>query len=485
MKRQDQRSVGELLLDADFTTRQLLMDVTGQDAPAMLRTWGEVVQSASELWATLPQPFRGTTSPIDGVTIARLESMSQLMHRDQVRRGWPGDGPPDERLLHVAETLTRAADLIDRRGGHIGPTDPAVRADLDAARMRIMHTLYVGAHSVGVAAGQHVRDVELSTRGKSDRESRAVPRGRDAINRLAAFEQLAGAYVGNQFARAAQGEHVHGPYGTERLQQALICWDIQAHRTLAATPTPANMLLASRTQAGIATAAAAILHAGARTRHVDAHAYEHRLEPTLDASQQAWTQVATRWAEMTTPASRTDLDLVHAAGEVRAAVREVAHDKTTWARPEVMAGRVDLGEAAEYLQQALSTAVDLACVIRDVAAQDANLTGPARAMSHRANADIERTADCGHRGKDVVWVSSGDVFANRTVTIPEPVRAGLVDAADTLVQTASNAMSAAACLDRGAQDRPTGSGQEPTGVRSRRHEGPTPMAQDVPRAARP
>src|SRR5665811_526858 len=92
MNRQDQRSVGELLLDADFTTRQLLMDAAGQDAPAMLRTWGEVVQSASELWATLPQPFRGTTSPIDGVTIARLESMSQLMHRDQVRRGWPG-GP--------------------------------------------------------------------------------------------------------------------------------------------------------------------------------------------------------------------------------------------------------------------------------------------------------------------------------------------------------------------------------------------------------
>ena len=486
MKRQDQRSVGELLLDADFTTRQLLMDVTGQDAPAMLRTWGEVVQSASELWATLPQSFRGTTSPIDGVTIARLESMSQLMHRDQVRRGWPGDGPPDERLLHVAETLIRAADLIDRRGGHIGPTDPAVRADLDAARMRIMHTLYVGAHSVGVAAGQHVRDVELATsRGKSDRESRAVPRGRDAISRLAAFEQLAGAYVGNQFARAAQGEHVHGPHGTERLQQALIGWDIQAHRTLAATPTPANLLLASRTQAGIATAAAAILHAGARTGHVDPHAYEHRLEPTIDATQQAWTHVATRWAEMTSPASRTDLDLVHAAGEVRAAVREVAHDKTTWARPEVMAGRVDLGEAAQHLQQALSTAVDVACVIRDVAAQDANLTGPARAMSHRANADIDRTADCGHRGKDVVWVSSGDVFANRTVTIPEPVRAGLVDAADTLVQRASSAMSAAACLDRCAQDRPPASGQEPAAPLSRRREGPTPMSQEVPRAPRP
>ena len=485
MSRQDARSVGELLLDADFTTRQVLMDVTGEDAPAMLRTWGEVVQSASELWATLPEPVRGATSPIDGVTMRRLESMSKGMHRTQVRQGWPGDGPADERLLHVAETLTRAADLIGRRGGHIRPTDTAVRADLDAARMRIMHTLYVGAHGVGVAAREHVRDVELSTRGKSSRESRGVPRGQDAINRLAAFEQLAGAYVGNRYARAAQGEHVRGPYGTDRLQQALIGWDIQAHRTLAATPAAANLLLASRTQAGIATAAGAILHAGARTGHVDTHAYQHRLAPTLDATQVAWTHVASRWAEMTSPADRTDLDLVHAAGELRAAVREVAHDKTTWARPDVMAGRVDLGEAAQHLQQALSAAVDVACVIRDVAAQDTNLTGPARAMSHRANADIDRTADPRQRGEDVVWVTPGDVYANRTVAIPEPVRAGLVDATDTLVQTAGNAMSAAACLDRVTQDSPPGSGQEPTTSRGRRHEGPTLMAQEVSRAARP
>jgi hypothetical protein len=150
-----------------------------------------------------------------------------------------------------------------------------------------------------------------------------------------------------------------------------------------------------------------------------------------------------------------------------------------------MAGRVNLGEAAQHLQQALSSAVDVACVIRDVAAQDTNLTGPARAMSHRANADVDGAVDGGHRGEDVVWVTAGDVYANRTVTIPEPVRAGLVAATDTLVQSASNAMSAAACLDRATQDRPSGSGQEPTALRSRRPEGPTPMAREVSRVARP
>lgn len=269
------------------------------------------------------------------------------------------------------------------------------------------------------------------------------------------------------------------PYGTERLQQALIGWDIQAHRTLATTPTAANLLLASRTQAVIASAAGAILYAGARTGHVDSGAYQHRLAPTLDATQLAWTDVANRWAEMTTPVSRTDLDLVHAAGELRAAVREVAHD-TTWARPDVMAGRVDLGEAAQHLQQALSTAVNVASVICEVAAQDTNLTGPARAMHHRGNADIDPAAGRGHRGEDVVGVTSGDVYANRLVAIPEPVRAGLVDATDTLIQAASNAMSAAACLDRVTQDSPPGFGQEPITSRGRRHEAPTHMSQEVP-----
>ena len=94
-------------------------------------------------------------------------------------------------------------------------------------------------------------------------------------------------------------------------------------------------------------------------------------------------------------------------------------------------------------------------------------TGPRNVAT--GNADIDRTADRGQRGEDVVWVTPGDVYANRTVAISQPVRTGLVDATDTLVQTTINAMSAAACLDRVSQDRPSGSGQEPTTSRARRH----------------
>ena len=49
----DGRSVGELLLDADHTARDLLIDAPDLDAAVVLRTWGEVVQTAADLWAVL------------------------------------------------------------------------------------------------------------------------------------------------------------------------------------------------------------------------------------------------------------------------------------------------------------------------------------------------------------------------------------------------------------------------------------------------
>ena len=52
----DGRSVGELLLDADHTARELLIDAPDLDAAQVLRTWGEVVQTAADLWTVLPAP---------------------------------------------------------------------------------------------------------------------------------------------------------------------------------------------------------------------------------------------------------------------------------------------------------------------------------------------------------------------------------------------------------------------------------------------
>ena len=109
------RSVGELLLEADTASRGLMFDASGDDAPAMLRAWGEVVQSASDLWHALPALPGDQTG--GGQVMDQLVALSRGMHRTQLRRGWPGEGPPDDRLVHVAATFSAAGDLVARHAG--------------------------------------------------------------------------------------------------------------------------------------------------------------------------------------------------------------------------------------------------------------------------------------------------------------------------------------------------------------------------------
>src|SRR5829696_8543166 len=46
----DWRTVGELLTDSDALARETLLDSSPDHAPAMVRSWGELVGSAADLW---------------------------------------------------------------------------------------------------------------------------------------------------------------------------------------------------------------------------------------------------------------------------------------------------------------------------------------------------------------------------------------------------------------------------------------------------
>jgi hypothetical protein len=50
----DRRTVGELLAESDELARETLLDATPDHAPAMVRSWNQLVGSAAELWAILP-----------------------------------------------------------------------------------------------------------------------------------------------------------------------------------------------------------------------------------------------------------------------------------------------------------------------------------------------------------------------------------------------------------------------------------------------
>lgn len=233
MTGRDKRSVGELLLESDHIARAILMDVDEMDAAMMVRTWGEVVQAAAELWQALPpvtppQPLTGEHLPDSAdLAIQQLQAMTEALHRTGHGRAWPGDGPADERLLRIAESFTRAADLISRHATPRPPLSEPERRDLQAARIRILHTLYIGCHGVAVGVGRQVRKLEtkFATRGRPT-SGDSLRQARAAHARLTAFEQHAGAVIKGNYPRALTGEHCEPP-AAGRLAQALATWDVQ------------------------------------------------------------------------------------------------------------------------------------------------------------------------------------------------------------------------------------------------------------------
>lgn len=54
MSHPDPRRVADLLLDAEQRARDLLHEAAERDGLAMANTWGEVVETAVELWKRLP-----------------------------------------------------------------------------------------------------------------------------------------------------------------------------------------------------------------------------------------------------------------------------------------------------------------------------------------------------------------------------------------------------------------------------------------------
>ena len=81
------------------------------------------------------------------------------------------------------------------------------------------------------------------------------------IARFSGFEQLAAAYMFGQPLRRtlASGEQWHRP----RLETALAAWEVQAHRTLAANPDPADLVRIARVQALITSTTSVITEAAA------------------------------------------------------------------------------------------------------------------------------------------------------------------------------------------------------------------------------
>ncbi len=477
MTGRDKRSVGELLLESDHIARAILMDVNEMDAAMMLRTWGEVVQAAGELWQALPpvtppQPLTGEHLPDSAdLAIQQLQAVTEAMHRTRRGRAWPGAGPADERLMRIAGSFARAADLISRHATPSPPLSEPEQRDLRAARTRIMHTLYIGSHGVGVAVGRRVRELEMKmaargalTSGDSLRQARA------AHARLTAFEQHAGAVIAGTYPRALAGEHREPP-AASRLAQALASWDVQAHRTLTHRVNTADLMLTARTQSLVLAACNTLTRVAADFGQLDRQQYTTRLSPAVDTSQERWETMARLWRDLTPPHSRrVDTDLARAALETRAAVHELISDGITLAHTSAIAQRTDLSRIGPLTQQVLATNVDLAHATHD-ATTNPELTGAARAVNMLAIATRRHDPLDAHTIDDsplAAWVTPRDLLSNRGVPLPDHVRSGLTASARSLVEANITALNAAAVVGPvSAHDSQTRQNGEPNARRGR------------------
>jgi hypothetical protein len=307
----DHRTVGELLADSEQLARETLLDATPDDAPAMVRSWNQLVGSAAELWAVVPS---APDSPSGLDPMERLLAVGEAIGRSVTARHWPGQGPTDERLIQIAGNLSRARHLVEPHGRPSQQVSPEMQRDIQALHGQVMHTLYVAAHGTGVALGGHVTDLQHRlAAGQRRRQPLAerptlleITAAQGMIARFDGFEQLAGGYLFGLPAASANPDRVRQAAPAARLETALAGWEVQAHRTLANNPDPADLVRVGRVQALITSTTSVLTGATARKGHIDNDIMQ-RLAPALEANQVAWSRAAKRWGELTNPASRTDL----------------------------------------------------------------------------------------------------------------------------------------------------------------------------------
>jgi hypothetical protein len=384
----DRRTAGELLAESDALARETLLDATLEHAPAMVRSWNQLVGSAAKLWTVLPSEPNNTSG---ADPMEQLRVIVEAIGRSVTTGHWPGHGRTDEHLTQIADNLSRARHLVERHGRPSQPAPPETQADTLPDRGQVMHTLYVAAHGTAVALGAYVTDLqrrlEIATRRRQPMAERPtileITAARGIIARFAAFEQLAASYMFGQPLPSADPGQLGAAAPAIPRETALAAWEVQAHRTLAASPDSADLVRVARVQALITSTTSIVTEAAATKGHIDRDLLQ-RLAPTLEANQVAWSRLAKRWGELTSPASRTDPALVAAASEVRAAISATATNRTGWATPDQLTSRVDLPNTVKTLHLSIVASVDIAHVARDTAADHPGLTAPARIIGMRA-----------------------------------------------------------------------------------------------------
>ena len=172
-------------------------------------------------------------------------------------------------LTEIADNLSRARHLIERDGRPSGPATANRQADTPDIHGQVMHTLYVATRNGcrtrwvcnGAAAptgGRHPPTTTMAERPTT----LEITEAQGMIARFSGFEQLAAAYMfGQPLPSADPGQR--RAVAQAAAGNSLGCLEVQAHRTLAANPDPADLVRIARVQALITSTTSVITEAAA------------------------------------------------------------------------------------------------------------------------------------------------------------------------------------------------------------------------------
>lgn len=422
MRHQESRSVGELLAGCDLGARELLTEPDLWSAVEMLRAWPELVQAGQELLTVTRTPVAaGRTNPVRVDEVAeRLRLIGDGVHAQLSRRGWPGPGAGDARMVAISDTFVRVHDRVERRWRRPALERTDVTADAAAVRARVLHTLYIATHAVLLAVRQEASDTRQLPGGVTRVQSRGLGALRYAEGRLESAERMLVAPVYRVFPSTLAGQHLETPR-PDRLAAALARWELEAHRTLARSPGLGALLEVSRVQAASTAMTRTILAAATTGARTGMTLPEADVDGALAAAASAWQSLHAEVRSLTALADRSASPTLTAAGaELIASFSEVLTTGTEVSTPANIREAISPG-GVDALARTLPAQVDLATVAVDT------LTSEPFTVSARTAQDFVRRLETpAARGSLHAVVAPEDLAAERAVPLPLEVRDVLI-----------------------------------------------------------
>lgn len=410
-------SAGELMDRANVLARDLMYDAPQRDGRAMLRAWGEVVEGASELWRRLPQ--RSDVPGNGKDVIDQLERSARTL-----RRSAGSATDVDPALQEIGQTFTQTAELIVRSGvaerREPSKWTDAQLQDAFAARVNIMHTLYVASHAISTGLAQNALEEKHDPRLRGSRFPADELR-----HQVLGIEQVAHSYINGHYPHALEGRH-REPADHSRIPGAIATWDIYAQRILTREPTADAMTRVAGSAFAASTHAHRLWCSAAETGHVDRRAFTTEIGPALETMIEKWGEAHTLFQQLSHPHDASPRPLREAGWALIEAMREVTGDQLGPASADDISNRVDMTSLTRSLHRFHATVSGVGGVFHR-AARDAPLLVDARAANNIIRSAPRDT------GRDIpppnhATVAPRDILHKRAIPLPDGIRGQAAEA---------------------------------------------------------